>query len=411
VKKANVEYFIARRISSRAAGPRNVMVRIATVTVAISMTVMIVALAVIFGFKREITQKLTAFAGDIEIMRLDGNSSFERLPITRDMALESALRQIDGVRSVHPYAIRGGIMKTDEATQGVVLKGVDAEYDWAFFEANLTGGRIPHLSDTARSRDILISQTLADLLRIGIDDRVEMLFVDDTAPRRDLFRVTGIYSTGLAEMDRVMVMGDLRTVQRRNHWDDDQVTGYEINLHDFRQLDRVEREVSRAVRAAEDDLMAVSVTDLHPQMFDWLRAHDVNAAVIIAIMLAVALLNMISALLIILLERTRMIGELKALGMTNRALQKIFIMRSAFIVLRGMVWGNVLGIGLCLLQKYTGAVKLNEAGYFLTEVPVQLGFGWLAALNAGAFLLIVLLLVIPTSVVSRIRPDKTIRFQ
>lgn len=407
----NIEYFIARRISSRAAGPRNVMVRIATATVAISMTVMIVALAVIFGFKREITQKLTAFAGDIEIMRLDGNSSFERLPITRDMALESALRQIDGVRSVHPYAIRGGIMKTDEATQGVVLKGVDAEYDWSFFGANLVQGHIPHISDTARTRDILISQTLADLLRIGIDEGVEMLFVDDTAPRRDRFRVTGIYSTGLAEMDRVMVLGDLRTVQRRNRWDDDQLTGYEINLHDFGRLDRVEREVALAVWASDDDLIAVSVTELHPQMFDWLRAHDVNAAVIIAIMLAVALLNMISALLIILLERTRMIGELKALGMTNRALQKIFIMRSAFIVLRGMVWGNVLGIGLCLLQKYTGAVKLDEAGYFLTEVPVQLGFGWLAALNAGAFLLIVLLLVIPTSVVSRIRPDKTIRFQ
>ncbi len=413
--RIDTEFFIARRISSREGGPKNVMVRIATVTVGVSMAVMIVALAVIFGFKRDITQKLTAFAGDIEIVFLDGNSSYETHPITRNPALEEAVRGIADVESVYPYAVKGGIIKTDEAMQGVALKGVDTSYDWSFFEQSLVEGRLPQITDTARSREVLISRSLADVLRIGLDDRIEMLFVDETAPRRDQFKVTGIYNTGLMEMDRVMVLGDLKIVQRRNGWTADQLTGYEVNLRDFASLDRTGQEVYREILRAEvpedETLMTLTAKDMNPQLFDWLKAHDVNAAVIIGIMLVVALLNMISALLIILLERTRMIGELKALGMTNRALQKIFLVRSAFIVLKGMVWGNVLGIGLCLLQKYTHAVKLDEAGYFLSEVPVQLGAGWLATLNAGAFVLIVVLLVIPTSVVSRITPDKTIRFQ
>ncbi len=413
--RVDTEFFIARRISSREGGPKNVMVRIATVTVGVSMAVMIVALAVIFGFKRDITQKLTAFAGDIEIVFLDGNSSYETQPITRNPALEEAVRKIDGIESVYPYAVKGGIIKTDEAMQGVALKGVDADYDWSFFEGSLVEGCLPQITDTVRSREVLISRSLADVLRIGLDDRIEMLFVDETAPRRDQFKVTGIYNTGLAEMDRVMVLGDLKVVQRRNGWTAGQLTGYEVNLRDFASIDRAEQEVYREILHAEvpedETLMVLTAKDMNPRLFDWLKAHDVNAAVIIGIMLVVALLNMISALLIILLERTRMIGELKALGMTNRALQKMFLVRSAFIVLKGMVWGNVLGIGLCLLQKYTHAVKLDEAGYFLSEVPVQLGAGWLAALNAGAFVLIVALLVIPTSVVSRITPDKTIRFQ
>ena len=413
--RIDTEFFIARRISSRKGGPKNVMVRIATVTVGVSMAVMIVALAVIFGFKRDITQKLTAFAGDIEIVFLDGNSSYETRPITRNQALEEAVRRIDGVESVYPYAVKGGIIKTNEAMQGVALKGVDEDYDWSFFEGSLVEGRVPQISDTVRSREVLISRSLADMLHIGLDDRIEMLFVDDAAPRRDQFKVVGVYNTGLAEMDRVMILGDLKVVQRRNGWSADQLTGYEVNICDFAALDQVEQKVYREVLRAEvpedETLMALTARDMHPQLFDWLKAHDVNAAVIIGIMLVVALLNMISALLIILLERTRMIGELKALGMTNRALQKMFLVRSAFIVLKGMVWGNVLGIGLCLFQKYTHAVKLDEAGYFLSEVPVQLGAGWLAALNAGAFVLIVGLLVIPTLVVSRITPDKTIRFQ
>ena len=415
MSKINTEFFIARRISSRQGGPKNVMVRIATVTVGVSMAVMIVALAVIYGFKRDITEKLTGFSGHVEVVFLDGNSSFETQPITLNPELERGVAGVRNFKSMYPYAVKGGIIKTDEAMQGVMLKGVDEGYDWSFYESALVEGQIPYVTDSTR-KNILISQSLSDMLRIGLGDRVEMLFVQgDGPPRRDRFKVAGIYKTGLEEMDRVMVMTDLRSVQKRNRWNDDQITGYEINTTDFGRLGQFEEDVRRVLVATDtpddESLMSVTVEDLFPQLFDWLKAHDVNAAVIIAIMLAVALLNMISALLIILLERTRMIGELKSLGMNNRALQKMFVMRSAFIVLKGMVWGNVLGIGLCLLQKYTQFAKLDESGYFLSEVPVQLGVGWLAVLNIGAFVLIIALLVIPTSIISRIRPDKTIRYQ
>lgn len=415
MSKINTEFFLARRISSRGAGPKNVMVRIATVTVAVSVAVMIVSLAVIFGFRHDITQKLTGFAGHVEVVNLDGNSSYETQPVRRTAELEESLRRVAGFKSLFPYAIKGGIVKTDEAMQGVMLKGVDDTYDWSFFSRSMVEGSLPQIVDTARTKDIIISRTLSDMLKIGVGDRVEMLFVqDDRPPRRDRFKISGIYKTGLAEMDKVMVLTDIRNVQRLNSWDADQITGYEINTTNFEELDRFEDDiytvVVRGQKAEGQSLMAISVKEKYPNLFDWLRAHNVNAAIIISIMLLVALLNMISALLIILLERTRMIGELKALGMNNRSLRKTFVIRSSFIVLKGLVWGNVFGIGLCLLQKYTHLVKLDETGYFISEVPIQLGAWWLAALNAGTFALLVLLLAIPTVIISRIRPDKTIRY-
>lgn len=413
MSKINTEFFLARRISSRGAGTKNVMVRIATVTVAVSVAVMIVSLAVIFGFRHEITQKLTGFAGHVEIMNLDSNSSYETQPVQRNAELEQSIRGVANFKSLFPYAIKGGIIKTDEAMQGVMLKGVDSTYDWSFFSRSMVEGDLPHTVDTVRT--IIISRTISDLLKIGVGDRAEMLFVQaDRPPRRALFKISGIYKTGLAEMDKVMVLTDIRTVQRLNRWDADQVTGYEVNTTDFDALEKFEDDIYTLVvqnRTADGQrIMAISVKEKYPNLFDWLGAHNVNAAIIISIMLLVALLNMISALLIILLERTRMIGELKAMGMSNRSLRKMFVIRSSFIVLKGMLWGNVFGIGLCLLQKYTHVVKLNETGYFISEVPIQLGAWWLLALNAGTFILLVLLLVIPTTIVSRIRPDKTIRY-
>lgn len=414
--KINTEFFIARRISSRAAGPKNVMVRIATASVAVSMAVMIIALAVIFGFKREITDKLTGFSGDVDIVNLDGNSSYETRPILRNAALEEAVSAIGDFKAIYPYAVKGGIIKTDEAMQGVMLKGVGTDYDWSFFAGALVEGALPQVADTARTKEILISRTLADMLRIGVDDRIEMLFVQsDAPPRRDRFKVSGVYKTGLAEIDRTMVATDIRNVQRLNRWRDDQITGYEVTTTDFSQLARFEDDVHTAIIRTElaegESVMSISVEERYPNLFDWLRAHNVNAVVIITIMLIVALLNMISAMLIILLERTRMIGELKALGMNNGSLRRMFLMRSAFIVLKGMVWGNAIGIGLCLLQKWTHFAKLDETGYFLSEVPIDLGAWWIAALNAGTFVFLVLLLTVPAAVISRITPEKTIRYQ
>lgn len=385
------------------------MVRIAGATVAVSMAVMIVAMAVIFGFKKEVSARLVGFAGHVEVVNFDGNTSMETTPIERSAELGNKLRTVPHLTKMAPYAIKGGVVKTTEAMQGVMLKGVDSTYDWSFFAQALQEGELPDVKAETRKPDILISRALADLLMVKIGDKVEMLFVQqDSQPRRYAFRVSGIYKTGFEEMDRLVVPTDLRNVQRLARWDVGQVTGYELVADDFGRLAEFEQAVRGVLPAG---LLTVSVETKHPQMFDWLRAHDVNALVIIVIMVAVALLNMIAALLIILLERTRMIGLLKALGMNNGALRRVFLARSAVIVLRGMLWGNVVGIGLCLAQKWWHLVSLSQVGYFLTEVPISLGAGWLTVLNVGAFVLILSLLTIPTLIISRITPEKTIRFQ
>lgn len=413
----NTEFFLARRISQRGnSDSKNVMVRIATLTVAISIAVMIVAMAVITGFKSVLTQKLVGFGGHVQVTELSGNTSLETLPILRSTTLEEKVGALTDFGSISPYAIKGGVLKTDEAMQGVVLKGVEADYDWSFFESNLIEGSLPRIVDSIRTKDILISQSLARMLRLGVGDRARMLFVQgDKPPRPDEFKVSGIYSTGFDEMDNVMLLTDIRNVQRLNGWSYDQITGYEINTADFANLDRFAGEVYDIVLEEETQgrqvLMTATIRDQFPNLFDWLKAHNVNAAVIIVIMLLVALLNMISALLIILLERTRMIGVLKALGMTNPSLQKMFLMRSGFIIAKGLLWGNIIGIGLCLLQRYTGAVKLDESAYFIAQVPVELSLWWLAALNIGTLAVILTLLALPTSIISKVKPEKTIRFQ
>jgi lipoprotein-releasing system permease protein len=409
MSKIETELFIARRLSSRAAGTGNVMVRIAVATVAVSMAVMVVALAVIFGFKREVAAGLTGFTGHVEVVNRDGNSSLETAPIVRSEALEEALLGLPDTESVAPYAIKGGMIKATDAVQVVMLKGVGADYDWGFFADALTEGSLPAVGDSVRKPEILISRALADMLRLGVGERAEMLFVQqDAAPRRYLFEVSGIYNTGFEEMDRLVVPTDIRNVQRLARWDSTRITGYEVNTTDYAHLARFKNRVAELLPYG---MMALGIDEKYPELFDWMRAHDVNAIVIIVIMIAVAFLNMGAALLIILLEKTRMIGLLKSLGMADGALQRVFVMRSAAIVLRGMVWGNLVGIALCLAQKWGHFLTLDQAGYFLTEVPISLGAGWLITLNAGAFVLIISLLTIPSLVVSRITPDKTIRFQ
>lgn len=415
--KVRTEFFMARRLSGRdSSDRRNVMVKIATVTVAISMAVMIVALAVILGFKRTISDKLAGFGGHVQVVNMDGNTSMETTPILRNGLLVERIRSVKDFASIDAYAVKGGIVKTEEATQGIMLRGVENGYDWSFFTENLVEGELPSVGDSVRTKDVLVSQALSSLLKIGVDDRVEMVFMSEgTSPRRDRFKVTGIYDTGMEELDKTMIITDIRNVQRLNNWDYDRITGYDINTVDFNRLDVFADAVYDIVLETEtpdgEYLMVTDIKERYPNLFDWLKAHDVNAAVIITIMLLVALLNMIAALLIIVLERTRMIGVLKSLGMNNLSLQKMFVIRSGYIIAKGMLWGNAAGIGLCLVQKYTHLVKLDQAGYFLSEVPIQLGVGWILTLNLGAFVLLLLLLAVPTSIVSQIKPEKTIRYQ
>ncbi len=416
--KRSTELFIAQRLGGVGGGEsKGVMVRIAVATTAVSLAVMIIAVSVIAGFRTEISGKITAFTGHLKVQALDYGSGVDSAPITLSSEMEADIAALPGVRSVAPYALKMGIVKTDEATQGVMLKGVDGSYDLSFFERSLVEGSLPRLAgqgDSVRHKDILISASVGRMLRLGVDDRVEMLFVDGDRPRRDRFRVCGLYSTGLGEMDDRFAIVDIAGVRRLGGWNDGQATGYEIVLDDMERLSVTEEQVVETILpydTGEPPMMVRSLVGDYPQLFDWLATHDVNAAVIIAIMIVVALVSMISALLIILLERIRMIGVLKTLGMTNGSLRRIFVMRAARIVLRGLVAGNVLGLGVVLAQRHTGFLKLDEAGYFLSEVPVALDGWWIVALNVGTLIVLVALMIFPTSIVSRITPKKTIRYQ
>ncbi|MEG1672293.1 MAG: FtsX-like permease family protein [Alistipes sp.] len=417
INRVNLEFFIARRMARNTTGQRpGVMVRIAAISVAVSVAVMILALAVIMGFKGEVTRRVVGFAAHTEIVDVRSVNSIASTPMLRTDALEQTIRAVDGFASMHPYVLKGGIIKTTDATQEMVLKGVDASYDWSFFTDFLVEGALPRVDEETRTKEVLISRMAANRLEVGVGDRIEMLFIEQNeAPRRDRFKITGIYASGMEEMDAAVMITDLRNVQRLSGWAADEVTGYEVNTTDFEHIDTFAHNLSAAILASELDetqnLAVNSVKELYPGIFDWLKTHNVNAIVIISIMLIVAFFNMASALLILVLERTRMIGLLKAMGMRNGAVQRIFLWRATFITLRGLAWGNGVGIGLCLLQQHLHLIKLSSEGYLLSEVPIALGWGWWAALNLGVIAVIVLLLLLPARVVATVNPSETIRYE
>ena len=392
------------------------MVRIAVVAVALSVCVMILSLAVIMGFKREITERVVGFAAHVEVVDLRGVRSLESYPVQRSAELEEMIRSAGRVERMAPYAVKGGVVKTPDAILGVRLKGVDGSYDWSFFRENLTDGALPRVGDSVRTKEILISESVARELELGVGDKVEMLFVESSGqPRRDRFKISGLYATGMNEFDRSVVMTDLRNVQRLLDWPQELVSGYEITLENFSQAAAYARQLNMCFADAENevfwDYAAVSVQTLYPALFDWLKTHNVNAAVILIIMVVVALFNMATALLTLVLERTRMIGLLKAMGMRDGAVRRIFLWRAAFIALRGLAWGNVAGLGLCFVQCRFHLLKLDSEAYLLSEVPVSLGWGWWLLLNGGAAAAIVLLLTIPARVVSTVKPSETIRYE
>ena len=413
----NLEYFIADRTAHDAASARpNVMVRIATASVAIGLAVMIVTMAVVMGFKREIARKMSGFTSHIQVTYIRSANSLESTPIRRSESVEALLRESEGFSSMSHYALKGGVIKSSEGVAGLVLKGVGGDYDASFFVEALVEGRMPRVADSVRYKDLLLPKVVADRLDLKVDDRVEMLFVDGSdLPRRDRFKVCGLFSTGMDEMDKGIALTDIRNVQRLSGWDEQTISGYEIAVDDFSRVSEYAEEInSKLLFEGGDDavnLVAMSVDELYAVLCNWLKTHDINALVIIVIMIVVALFNMISALLIMVLERTRMVGVLKALGMDNSSLQRVFLYRALFLVVRGMVWGNLVGVGLSLLQMWTEVVKLDPTGYMVSAVPVSLGGWWMVALNVGVLGVIVLLLVLPTRIVASIKPGEAMRYE
>ena len=412
-----LEHFIAQRLVSGKEQKSNLsrpFITIATIAVALSLAVMIISVSVVTGFKKEIGEKTIGFGSHLQIVNLDRNLSFETNPISKNQEFLPELKSMKGIKHIQVFAVKPGIIKTNTDIQGIVLKGVGFDFDWSFFEKNLVDGTLLQLNDSTTSNGAVISKTISLLLKLKVGDTFDMFFVQEP-PRVRRFTVTGIFDSQMAEFDKMFVFADMRHIQRLNGWDSDQVTGFEIFIDDFNQITSLKYDVEDKVvfTFLQDGsrLMVQSIIDKYPQIFDWLGLQDLNVIVLLVLMLAVAGFNMISGLLIIILERTNMIGVLKALGAENGLIRKIFLIQSGYIVSRGLLWGNVIGIALAFIQMKYGIIKLDEANYYLSTVPINLKLLHVFLLNIATFVVTLLMLIVPSMVVSRISPDKTIKFE
>lgn len=384
------------------------IVRVAVIGIAVGVAVMLLSLGVMNGFQKEVRQKVVGFGSHIQIMGFDLNESMEADSMSRVQPSVDDVKKIPGVRHVQVFATKAGLVKAGDQLSGVVLKGIDRDFDWSFFRQNLKAGEVLQLSRDSASTDVLISKYLADRLQLELHQKFRMYFLRENETRARAFRVKGIYETGLTDgFDDRFVLCDIRQIQQLNNWNSDAVAGFEVLVDDFDALDKTTETVRNTI---DINLNAESIRELTPQIFSWLDVLDVNALIIISLMLFVSMINMISALLILILDRTNMIGILKAFGANDRQVMRIFLLHASRLILIGMLVGNVLGLGLCALQYYTGLAKLPVDSYYLESVPIQVITWQVLALNLATFILCQLALVLPALIVSRISPVKAIRF-
>jgi lipoprotein-releasing system permease protein len=408
--------FIASRLSFKKTAGNSFsrpIIRISIIGIALSLAVMIIAVATVTGFKNEIQRKIIGFGSHIQIINYDANSSFETEPISKNLPFLDILKSIPGVRHIQVFATKPGIIKTKSDIQGAIAKGVGSDFDWSFFEDNLVEGVRFSVSDSVRTNQVMISKYFADLLKLKTGDRFAMYFIDDQ-PRGRSFTVSGIYRTSLMEFDKQFILVDIGHLQSLNSWDSTQVSGFEILINDYETLDQISSDVFNIAGTGFNEdgskLRVINVRERYPQIFDWLGLIDKNVWVLLGLMLVVSVFNMISGLLIIILDRTTMIGILKALGMNNHGIRSIFLYQSLYLMIKGLFWGNLVGAGLCFLQYYFKFLKLNPESYFLEYVPVNINLSQLALLNVGTLVITIFVLMLPSMVIARIDPSRTIRF-
>lgn len=413
----NLEYFIAKKIHFGTEGEKRVSppaVRIATIGVALGLMVMILSVAIVIGFKQEIRNKVIGFGSHVQITHLDSNNSYEMQPIQISPRLLNDVKHTNGVMHVQEFATKPGIIKLESDFQGVVLKGIANDYDWNFFKSNLIEGEVLKFDGDSPSNDVMISKTLANKLRLKVGDSFLTYFVESNVRLRK-FHVKGIYQTNFTEYDKAFILADLRHIQKLNGWESNQAGGLEILVKDYNRLAPVADDLGQKLTNREDvyqsNLYVRSIKEINPQVFSWLDLLDMNVWIILILMISVAGFTMISGLLIIILERTNMIGIMKAMGANDLSIRKIFLYVSFFLVGKGMIWGNVIGLGICILQQQFHFLKLDPEVYYLTSVPIELNWGFLALLNLGAMIVSMLMLVGPSYLIAKIRPAESIRFE
>ncbi|MBU2555610.1 MAG: ABC transporter permease [Bacteroidetes bacterium] len=403
-------FFIAKRISARGSdnlsGP---VVRISVVSVALGVVFMLLSIAIVIGFQKSISDKVTGFTSHLQIVPFDNNESLESAPIATDGQFIDDLKNNPEVTHLQFTARKAGVLKTDDQIQGVIFKGVDKGYDSVFLKESLVEGRYLHLGEETTSNEVLVSALLASKLHIKIGDDIRLWFVQEgqSQPRGRKLNVSGIYSTSLEEFDNNFIIGDLKHIRKLNEWKENEAGAIEIMLKNEEKIRETAFVLNRKVPY---DMTVVTVLDAYPQIYNWLDLLDMNVVVILTLLILVASITLISTLLIIIIERTNMVGLLKSLGATNRTIQKIFLIKTGKIVFQGMIWGNAVGILLIAIQHYFKIIKLSPESYYIDYVPVEISVVGFLLLNTGILLVTFLVLVIPAYTITHINPAKALRY-
>ncbi len=413
----SLSLFIAKRIFQNKGDNNGVsrpVMRIATLGIAIGIAVMIITVAVVFGFKNTICDKVVGFGGHIQVLNFKSVQSADAHPIYVDDSLTAVMNNIEGIAHTERYAFTQGILKTDEDFLGISFKGIAQEYDTTFLHSNLIAGAIPHFSDSVSSNKLLLSKSSANKLKLDVGDKVNAYFITDNVRARR-FTVAGIYQTNMSQFDDAVCFTDLSTVVKLNKWRSGECNGMELRVEDYNSLDEISASVVKVVNRTEDKngniIVSQKIQETYPQVFTWLELLDINVWIILVLMVCVAGVTMISGLLIIILERTQMIGVMKALGSTNTSIRNIFLWFSTFVIVRGLIIGNILGIGLVLLQMYTGFVKLDPQTYYVSTAPMELNLPWILVLNIATLLICILVLIVPSYLISHVRPAKSMYYE
>ena len=401
--------FISSRITLKSKRTfSKLIVRIAIVGIMLGLGVMILSLAVIRGFKQEIREKVRGFAGDVQIVKSDLNNSYENSSFIPEADLTAKLKANKYITAINPYATKPGIIKANGEIEGVVMKGVDKNYDWKYIKKALVAGTVIDFRDSAEAmKQVMISQVTANRLKLKAGDDLIIYFIQET-PRRRKLTIKGIFNIGVDEVDKTFIIGDINLIKRLNDWSKGEIGGYEVRVADFDNINATANWIDNKLPIL---LKSYTVFENYPAIFEWLGLLDVNTVVMLVLMTVVAVINMISALLIMILERTAMIGMFKAMGATNWNIQKVFLFNATYLIGLGLLLGNALGLGLGFFQNETHFFKLDQASYYMNFVPVEFNIADILMLNIGTLIICLLVLIIPSMLVSKISPVKAIRFK
>ena len=410
----NLEFFIAKRLITGKEHKSSIsapIIKIAIAAIALGLIMMMIAIATGVGLQRKIQEKVSAFNGHIQIYNYDNNTSEVSVnPVSINQDFYPEFTSIEGINHVQAVASKAGIIRTEETFEGIIAKGVGEDYNWQYFEEYLTDGKLPDYSGK-RNEEVLMSEYLANRLQLKTGDEFWAFFLKDDSneiPNQIKFKISGIYNSGYQEFDATYILVDLRHIQRMNRWKEDQVGGFELFIDDFDKIEEIGNQVYGKTLSTLD---SKPITDKYYFIFEWLKLFDFNIAVIIGIMIIVGGINMITALLVLILERTQMIGILKALGANNWSIRKVFLYNASYLIGIGILWGNIIGLGILLAQKYFGFVKLDPSTYYVTEAPVYIDPLHIILLNVGVLILCLLMLMLPSYIITRISPAKSIKFE